>query len=115
LVKQAIRLNGADSMALMKLDVLDSLDEIKICIGYELDGKFLESPPVLLQDWHKLSPVYEIVEGWKASTKEVRSWRDLPEQAVSYVKKLEVLCGCPLSFLSYGPERERVVQISRLF
>jgi adenylosuccinate synthase len=115
LVKQALRLNGADSMALMKLDVLDSLDEIKICIGYELDGTCLEVPPVLLQDWHKLKPIYEIMEGWKTSTKEVCSWRDLPERAVSYVKKLEVLCGCPLSFLSYGPERDKVIQVSRLF
>lgn len=115
LVKQALRLNGADSMALMKLDVLDSLAEIKICIGYRLEGKLIEDLPSQTKDWEKMEAVYETLPGWNQSTKEVTSYNELPEKAVKYLQRIEELCECPISILSYGPQREKTIHIGRLF
>jgi adenylosuccinate synthase len=115
LVKSALRLNGADSIALMKLDVLDFLPEIKICVGYELEGKRLDSPPSLTRDWDLLKPIYEKVPGWMESTKQVTCYKDLPQKAVDYLKKIESLCDIPISLISYGPEREKTISMRRLF
>ena len=115
LVRQALRWNGATSMAIMKLDVLDQLAEIKICTAYRLDGKVMDCPPAMTRDWDRVEPIYETVAGWRKSTKDISSYEELPENAKSYLKKIERLCQCPISFISYGPQREKTIQIHRFF
>lgn len=115
LVRNSLRLSGVNSIAVMKLDVLDVLEEIKICVGYKLDGKNLDTPPAMTSDWARLEPVYEIFPGWKQSTKEIHRYEDLPLQAKEYLKKIESLCSCPISYISYGPEREKTLCLETLF
>jgi adenylosuccinate synthase len=115
LVRQSLRWSGTTSMAIMKLDVLDNLKEIKVCIAYRLDGKLIDVPPAMTGDWDRVEPVYEILEGWQQSTRGVTSYEDLPVKAIEYLKKIEGLCKCPISFISYGPEREKTILINRLF
>ncbi|MES2199065.1 MAG: adenylosuccinate synthase [Chlamydiota bacterium] len=115
LVRHSLGLSGVDSIAIMKLDVLDSLETIKICVGYELDGKKLKTPPAMTSDWDRIEPLYEIFQGWKQSTKEIGSYEELPLQAKEYLKRIEFLCSCPISFVSYGPEREKTFCLKSLF
>ncbi len=114
-VKNTLRLNGASSMAIMKLDVLDSLSVIKICVGYELEGAILDTPPAMTSLWPLALPIYEEVEGWKQDTKKIMTYEDLPLQAKAYITRLEKLCNVPISFISYGPEREKTLQILPVF
>lgn len=115
LVKHSLRLSGVDSIAVMKLDVLDSLETIKICVGYELDGKRMDTPPAMTSDLERIQPVYETFSGWKQSTKGVHCYEELPQQAKEYLKRIESLCSCSISFVSYGPERERTLYLKSLF
>jgi adenylosuccinate synthase len=114
LVRHAACLNGMDSLALTKLDVLDSLEEIKICTGYRLRGKLLDSPPPLIEDLEKVEPVYETMPGWNQSTKGITSYDRLPKEADRYVKRICELVNTPLSILSLGPEREKTLFIQDL-
>lgn len=109
LVKQAIQIGGIHGIALTKLDVLDGLDEIKICIGYELDGERLDYLPACAIEQERIKPIYETVEGWKESTYGARSWVDLPAAAVKYVRHVEELIGAPVTLLSTSPEREDTI------
>lgn len=115
LVKKALRLSGADSMAFMKLDVLDNLPEIKIGIGYLLNGEFITELPAQTKDWEEIEAIYEIVPGWMKSTKGVISYEELPEKAIKYLKRIEDLCECPISIISHGPQREKTIHIGKLF
>ena len=115
LVKQSLRWNGASSIAVMKLDVLDQLQEIKICVAYTLKGQVIDCPPPITSDWDDLEPVYETMPGWGQSTREVTDFKDLPKEAVDYLNRIETLCQCPISFISYGPEREKTICINRFF
>ncbi|MBS0627267.1 MAG: adenylosuccinate synthase [Verrucomicrobia bacterium] len=115
LVRHSLALSGVDSIAIMKLDVLDCLDTIKICVGYELDGKRMDRPPVMTTDLERVQPIYETVLGWKQSTKEIHCYEELPQQAKEYLKKIESLCSCSISFISYGPEREKTLYLKSLF
>lgn len=115
LVKQSLRWNGTNSLAIMKLDVLDHLPEIKICVAYKIEGKVVTTPPPITSDWDQIEPLYETLPGWKQSTKNVSSYEELPKEAVLYLKKIEELCNCPISFISYGPEREKTIQIPGFF
>lgn len=114
LVRHAACLNGMDSLALTKLDVLDSLEEIKICTGYRLRGHQLDSPPSLIEDLEQVEPIYETMSGWNASTKEISSFDQLPKEAVRYIKRICELVNTPLSILSLGPEREKTLFIQDL-
>jgi adenylosuccinate synthase len=114
LVRHAACLNGMDSLALTKLDVLDALKEIKICIGYRLRGQLLDTPPPLTEDLEKVEPVYETMPGWNRSTKEVGSYDQLPKEADRYIKRICELVETPLSILSLGPERESTLFIQDL-
>ena len=111
MVRQAIKTSGIDGISLTKLDVLDELDEIKICIAYELDGKVLDHFPASQNDQARVSPVYERMEGWKQNTRGARSWADLPAAAVKYVRRLEELIGAPAAMLSTSPEREDTILV----
>ncbi|GLS76212.1 adenylosuccinate synthetase [Oharaeibacter diazotrophicus] len=105
LVRQTVRCSGIDGIALTKLDVLDGLDEIKICVAYELDGRTIDYLPASQEAQAKVVPVYETIEGWSGSTAGARSWADLPAQAIKYVRLVEELIGAPVALLSTSPDR----------
>ncbi len=109
LVRQVVKVAGIDGIALTKLDILDPLPEIKVCVGYELDGQRLDRFPAGMNEQARLKPVYESLEGWNASTEGKRSWADLPAQAIKYVKRVEELIECPVTLLSTSPEREDTI------
>ncbi|MFA7370620.1 MAG: adenylosuccinate synthetase, partial [Sphaerochaetaceae bacterium] len=101
-------LNGFTSIAITKLDVLDSFEKIKICTAYEIDGEVTTNLPDTAGQ-EKAQPLYEEVDGWLESTKDARTWQELPPKAQAYVRRLEELTGAPISFISVGPEREQII------
>jgi adenylosuccinate synthase len=109
LVRQAIKTSGIHGIALTKLDVLDGLEEIRVGIGYELDGRKLDRLPAAEEAQKRVVPVYESFEGWKGTTAGARSWAQLPAQAIKYVKYLEELIECPVALLSTSPERDDTI------
>ena len=109
LVRQAIKTSGIQGIALTKLDVLDTIDEIKVGIGYMLDGKRVDRFPAAEDAQKRVEPIYESFEGWKGTTAGARSWNDLPGQAVKYVRYLEELIECPVALLSTSPERQDTI------
>lgn len=111
LLRHTICLNGVDSLALTKLDILDSLDQIKICTGY----KHCKIFPATVEDLSRAVPIYEFHPGWKQSTRDIRIYDDLPQAAKAYVRRIEELCGVPISIVSIGPERERTLWLDRFF
>lgn len=114
LVRRSALLNGMDSIALTKLDILDTLKEIKICSHYRINGKRVETFPWRIEDLDSVEPVYEVMQGWNVSTRDVTSFEELPLAAKNYVNRLCELVGVPLSLLSVGPERERTVFVKHL-
>ena len=114
LVRQAIRVNGVQSLAVMKLDILDDFDEVKVCTGYELNGKKLDYCPMQLKTQAELKPVYEVLPGWKTSTYGLRDYDALPENAKKYLSRMEELLGVPVDLVSTSPEREDVIVINDL-
>ncbi len=115
LVRQAVATNGITGIALTKLDVLDGLDELRICTGYRLDGVELERLPAAQAQQARVEPIYVTLEGWKGSTVGARSWADLPAQAVKYVRYIEELIGAPVALLSTSPEREDTILVTDPF
>jgi len=111
LVRQSVALNGIAGVALTKLDVLDGLPSLRICTGYRLDGRELDHLPAGLKAQGQLTPVYEEVEGWRESTHGARSFRDLPANAVKYVRRIEELIGAPVALLSTSPERDDTIMM----
>jgi len=109
MVKQAIITGGITGIALTKLDVLDGFAELKICVGYKLDGKIIKRLPAGAANQANVEPIYESMPGWQGSTRGARSWADLPAEAVKYVRHIEELIGCPVSMVSTSPEREDVI------
>ncbi len=109
LVRQSVALSGADGIALTKLDVLDGFDAIKICTGYKLGGKQIDYLPASVKDQAAVEPIYESLDGWKETTRGVRSSRDLPANAIKYIRRIEELIGCPAALVSTSPEREDVI------
>jgi len=115
LVRQAIKTSGIHGVALTKLDVLDGLEEIKVAVGYRLDGKALDRLPAAEEAQARIEPVYETLEGWQESTAGARSWAALPAQAIKYVKYLEELIECPVALLSTSPERDDTILMTDPF
>ena len=109
MVKQAVIIGGITGIALTKLDVLDGLEEIKICTAYRLNGKVVRHLPAGITNQAAVEPIYESMPGWSGSTRGARSWADLPAEAVKYVRHVEELIGCPVSMVSTSPEREDVI------
>ncbi len=109
LVRQTIAINGIHGMALTKLDVLDGLKELKICIGYQVAGKQYDYLPAGMTDQAAASPIYETLEGWSESTHGARSWRDLPAAAIKYVRRIEELVQAPVALLSTSPQRDDTI------
>ena len=115
LVRQAVAVNGIKGIALTKLDVLDGLDEIKVCTGYRLDGEAIDYLPASQGAQARVEPVYETLEGWKGTTAGARSWNALPAQAVKYVRHIEELIGAPVALLSTSPERDDTILVTDPF
>ncbi|WP_127597751.1 adenylosuccinate synthase [Nitratireductor alexandrii] len=115
LVRQSVAVNGMDGIALTKLDVLDGLDEIKVCTGYRLDGREIDYLPASQGAQARVEPIYETLEGWKDSTRGAKSWNDLPAQAVKYVRHVEELIGAPVALLSTSPERDDTILVTDPF
>ena len=115
LVRQTVRTSGIHGLALTKLDILDGFNEIKVCVGYRLDGKELDHFPAGEGAQARVEPIYETIEGWQAPTANARSWADLPAQAIKYVRRIEELVGCPIALLSTSPEREDTILVQNPF
>jgi adenylosuccinate synthase len=115
LVRQAVKVGGIGGLALTKLDVLDGLDELRICVGYEIEGERVRHLPAGQAAQAALRPVYERVEGWSDSTRGARSWADLPAQAVKYVRRIEELVEAPVTLLSTSPERDDTILVQDPF
>ena len=115
LVRQTVRTSGINGLALTKLDILDGFDEIKVCIGYRLDGTEIDYLPAGERAQARLEPIYETIEGWRESTAGARSWAELPAQAIKYVRRIEELIGCPVALLSTSPEREDTILVHNPF
>ena len=111
LVRQVCRISGIDGIALTKLDILDPLTEIKICVAYDLDGKRIDRFPAGMNEQARVKPIYETLPGWNASTAGKRSWADLPAQAIKYVKRIEELIECPVTILSTSPQRDDTILV----
>jgi adenylosuccinate synthase len=110
--RYAAEINGFSSVALTKLDVLDALDEIKVCVGYRLDGQELESLPSVSQDMRRVEPVYARLPGWKSSTVGVTEMKNLPLEARRYVEFLSEQIGVEIGLVSTGPERSQTVIVN---
>jgi adenylosuccinate synthase len=115
LVHQTVRTSGIDGLALTKLDILDGFPEIKVCVGYRLDGARIDYLPAGEHAQARVEPIYEVIEGWQEPTAKARSWAELPAQAIKYVRRVEELVGCPVALLSTSPEREDTILMKNPF
>ncbi len=115
LVRQTCAISGVNGIAFTKLDVLDGLKELKICVAYELDGKRLDYLPTAADQQARVTPVYETMKGWSESTVGARSWNDLPAEAIKYVRRVEELIDCPVAMLSTSPERDDTILVTDPF
>ena len=111
LVRQAVKTGGINGIALTKLDVLDGMPEIRICIGYRLDGKELHHLPASMSAQARVEPIYETLEGWQESTRGARTWAALPATAIKYIRRVEKLIKAPVALLSTSPKREDTVLV----
>lgn len=109
LINYSIRLSGINTLALMKLDVLDGLDELKLCVGYRLNGKEIKYFPASLKDLENCEPIYETLEGWSEPTTDIREFNKLPQAAQNYIKRIEEITGTPVTMVAVGPGREETI------
>ena len=115
LVRQVVKVSGIDGIALTKLDVLDGFPEVKVCVGYTLDGERLTRLPAGANAQARVQPVWETFEGWSESTRGARRGADLPAQAIKYVRFIEELIECPVTLLSTSPERDDTILVKDPF
>jgi adenylosuccinate synthase len=115
LARYAAQLNGIDTLVITKLDVLDTLPQIKICVGYRLHDTELDHPPSNISVLGKVEPIYEELPGWQTPTSTIRRLHDLPEEARVYVARLCELIGARLGLISIGPEREQIITVNEIF
>jgi adenylosuccinate synthase len=111
LVRQTRKVGGINGIALTKLDVLDELPELKICVGYKLDGREIDYLPAAQGQQARVEPIYETLEGWSQSTQGARSWAELPAPCIKYVRRLEELIEAPVALLSTSPKREDTILV----
>jgi adenylosuccinate synthase len=114
-IRYAVRTNGLTGIALTKLDVLSGFDRLKICTGYTLDGKALETLPAAPEAFENCQPVYEELPGWNADISGARSFDELPDNARAYVRRLEELAGCPIVLVSVGARRDQTIILRNPF
>ena len=108
-LRRAAIANSLTGLSLTKLDVLDGMQEIKICTGYLLDGELLENPPLLMDRYGECEPVYESMPGWDIPTRGTTTYAELPEEAQCYLRRLEELLEVPIDIISTGPERKEII------
>jgi adenylosuccinate synthase len=108
-LKRSIQLNGLSGLCITKLDVLDGVEAVKICVGYKLEGMFSEILPVGAEELERCHPVYEELPGWMESTVGIRAYDALPNNARAYLRRIEELAGVPIDLISTGPEREETI------
>lgn len=115
-VCRAVQLNSLSGFCLTKLDVLDGLKEIKICVGYRLpNGEVTQITPMAAEEWEEIEPVYEILPGWGKETFGTTNYNQLPKEALNYIKRIEELTGVPVDIISTGPERNEIIIIRHPF
>ena len=115
LVRQTIKVSGINGIALTKLDVLDELDEIKMCIEYELNGKKIDYLPASVEDQLKIKPIFKSFKGWKKSTNGVKNIDELPQEAKNYIYAIEDFVGAKISSISTSPERDDTILVENPF
>jgi len=108
-LKRAVFSNSLTGLCVTKLDVLDGLEEVKICVGYRLDGDLIETPPLLMERYGECEPVYETMPGWQTATSGVTSYAKLPDSAQAYLARIEEIVATPVDIVSTGPGREAVI------
>lgn len=111
-VRHAVQVNGLDGIVATKLDVLDNLETIPVCVGYEREGGLISSMPASAEILSSISPVYKELPGWKAKTSGVRQWKDLPQKAQAYLEFLAESIGAPIIMVSVGPDRKQVIPVA---
>jgi len=115
LVKRAVFTNSLDGLCVTKLDVLDGLAEIKICVGYRLDGQALSTLPLRIERYAECEPIYETLPGWSTPTCGATSFERLPRAAQAYLRRLEALAGIPIHVVSTGPSRDAIIMLRHPF
>ena len=115
LVRQTCATSGVNGIALTKMDVLDGFKTLKICTGYDLEGKTLDYLPIAADEQARCRPIYEELPGWSESTESARSWAELPGNAVKFVRRIEELIACPVALLSTSPERDDTILVTDPF
>ena len=111
-VNDSVRLNGLNSLAITKLDVLTGLETLKICVGYEVDGQVIRQRPASLKKTGRAKPIYEEMPGWQEDITQARTRKDLPKAALDYLFAIEDLTGVPISIISVGPGREDTIVVN---
>ena len=111
MVRQAVKTGGLTGIALTKLDVLDGVDQLKICVGYRLNGVEIDHLPASQTAQGSVEPIYEDAEGWRDSTRGARRWADLPATAIKYIRRIEELIEAPVALLSTSPERDDTILV----
>jgi adenylosuccinate synthase len=114
-VKYALRVSGIKNLAVTKSDVLSGIDELKVCTGYELDGKVIDTIPADTDSLNRIVPQYKTLPGWREPLTEVRRYEDLPLNFKKYLKFIEEFTGARINLLSTGAGREQVIDIKRAF
>ena len=115
LVRQTVKMSGIDGIALTKLDVLDELEEINMCIEYDLDGTKIDYLPAAAEDQARVKPIYKTFKGWKSSTEGIRNYDELPREAKIYLSELEDFIGTKISSISTSPERDDTILVENPF
>ncbi|AXI84108.1 adenylosuccinate synthase [Xylella taiwanensis] len=114
-LKRAVAINGITGLCITKLDVLDGMDKLKVCIAYEYHDKRSEYAPLDVQGWEECTPVYLEFPGWNENTHGITAWDKLPPAARAYLRALEELAGCPIGIVSTGPDREHTIMLQDPF
>lgn len=114
-VRYAVRVNGMDSLAMMKLDILNDLEKLKICVGYEYKGERINEFPRSLKILRECSPIYEELAGWRQEIKDIRSYDDLPGQLKDYLSRIHEITQTKIGFISLGPERDQTILLDSFF
>jgi len=114
-LRRAIALNSVSGLCITKLDVLDAIDTIRICVGYEVSGKLVETPPLAADQYAEIKPVYEDMPGWKSSTVGLTRYQELPANARAYLDRLQDVVGVPIEIISTGPDRAETIVLRNPF
>jgi adenylosuccinate synthase len=114
-LKRSIQINGVSGLCVTKLDVLDGVEELKLCTGYKLEEGLTDILPVGAEELSRCEPVYETLAGWKESTVGVKSLDKLPAAARAYIKRMEEICGVPVDMISTGPDRDETIVLRHPF